>query len=216
MISIGNYGLIDGGEGQALDFADLTSPNNVITITNYGAGIIQSQTADAMRPGAGASVINYGLIQSTDLTSDGDGVDFQGAGGTVVNKTGGQILGAKHGITGEGDVDVTNEAGGLIVGGNGSGINIDSSGSTLVTVTNHGTIRGEVTGLLDDDGAADGVPDGDGDGVDVDGKIALDNYGLIQGTGATGTKDGDLNTADGIAAGGGSDPQPRRRRHRGL
>jgi subtilase-type serine protease len=203
VISIENHGLIDGGEGQAFDFADLTSPDNVITVTNYATGIIQSQAADAMRPGAGAVVTNYGLIQSTDLTSDGDGVDFQGAGGTVVNKDGGQILGAKHGITGEGTVDVTNEAGGLIVGHNGSGINIDSTGSTVTTVTNYGTIRGAVTGLLDDDGDP-AVPDGDGDGVDVDGKVVLDNYGLIQGTGATGTKDDAVNTADGIAAGGGS------------
>ncbi|CCV12271.1 hypothetical protein [Mesorhizobium sp. STM 4661] len=200
VISIGNHGLIDGGEGQALDFADLTSPDNVITVTNHATGIIQSQSADAMRPGAGATVTNYGLIQSVDLTSDGDGVDFQDAGGTVVNKAGGQILGAKHGITGDGEMNVDNEAGGLIVGRNGSGINIDSSGDTVVTVTNHGAIRGAVTGLLDDDGDP-AVPDGDGDGVDVDGQVALDNYGLIQGTGATGTKDGDLNTADGIAAG---------------
>ncbi|CCV09001.1 Outer membrane autotransporter barrel (fragment) [Mesorhizobium metallidurans STM 2683] len=174
----------------------------MITVTNYASGIIQSQSADAMRPGAGATVTNYGLIQSTDLTSDGDGVDFQDAGGTVVNKTGGQILGAEHGITGDGAIDVTNEAGGLIVGRNGSGINVDSSGDTVVTVTNRGTIRGAATGLLGDDGDP-AVPDGDGDGVDVDGRIALDNYGLIQGTGATGTKDGALNTADGIAAGGG-------------
>lgn len=203
VITIENSGLIDGGQGQAFDFADLTSPTNVITITNFASGVIQSATADAMRPGAGANVINYGLIQSTDLTSDGDGVDFQGAGGTVTNKAGGQILGAKHGITGDGSVNVNNEAGGLIVGRNGSGINIDSAAGTVTTVTNYGTIRGAVTGLRDDDGAADGVPDGDGDGIDVDGKIVLDNYGLIQGTGATGTKDGVLNTADGIAAGGG-------------
>ncbi|HEY9213047.1 MAG TPA: autotransporter domain-containing protein [Ancylobacter sp.] len=201
VISITNYGLIDGGVGQALDFADLTSPDNQITITNYGT--MQSSEADGMRPGAGATVINYGLIQSTDLTSDGDGIDFQDFGGTVINKTGGEILAAKHGITGDGAVDVTNEAGASIVGQNGSGINIDSSGDVVVTVTNYGTISGQVTGLLDDDGAADGVPDGDGDGVDVDGQLILNNYGLIQGTGATGTKDGDLNTADGIAAGGG-------------
>lgn len=201
IISITNYGLIDGGVGQALDFADLTSPGNQITITNYGT--MQSSEADGMRPGAGAIVINYGLIQSTDLTSDGDGIDFQGFGGTVINKTGGEILAAKHGITGDGEVNVTNEAGASIIGRNGSGINIDSVGDVVVTVTNYGTISGQVTGLLDDDGPADGVPDGDGDGVDVDGQLVLNNYGLIQGTGATGTNDGDLNTADGIAAGGG-------------
>lgn len=201
-ITIENHGLIDGGAGQALDFADLTSPDNVILITNYGT--LQSATADGIRPGAGAIVTNYGLIQSTDLTSDGDGVDFQDAGGTVVNKATGQILGAKHGVTGDGEVTVQNDEGGLIVGRNGSGINIDSTGDTLTTVINYGTIRGEVTGLIDDDGEADGVPDGDGDGVDVDGLLLLNNYGLIQGTGATGTNDDTPNTADGIAAGGGT------------
>ncbi|WP_018387491.1 autotransporter domain-containing protein [Ancylobacter sp. FA202] len=201
-IIIENRGLIDGGAGQALDFADLTSPDNVILITNYGT--LQSATADGIRPGSGAIVTNYGLIQSTDLTSDGDGIDFQEAGGTVINKATGQILGAKHGVTGDGEVSVQNDAGGLIVGRNGSGINIDSTGDTVVTVVNYGTIRGEVTGLIDDDGEADGVPDGDGDGVDVDGQLVLDNCGLIQGTGATGTNDDAPNTADGIAAGGGT------------
>ncbi|MCB4770725.1 autotransporter domain-containing protein [Ancylobacter sp. Lp-2] len=201
VITIENHGLIDGGAGQALDFADLTSPDNVITVTNYGT--IQSQQADAMRPGAGASVTNYGLIQSTDLTSDGDGVDFQEAGGSVVNKINASIYGAKHGITGDGEISVFNDQGGLIIGRNGSGVNVDSTGATVTTVINYGIIRGEVTGLLDDDGEADGVADGDGDGVDVDGKVELRNYGLIQGTGATGTNDGVPNTADGLAIGGG-------------
>ncbi|WP_371347480.1 autotransporter domain-containing protein [Ancylobacter sp. IITR112] len=199
-ITITNYGLIDGGDGQALDFADLTSPSNQISILNYGT--LQSSTADGIRPGAGASVTNYGLIQSTDLTSDGDGIDFQEAGGSVYNGATGEIIGAKHGVTGDGAVTVENAEGGLIVGRNGSGINIDSTGDTLVTVTNYGTIRGEVTGLIDEEGT-DSVPDGDGDGVDVDGQVLLNNYGLIQGTGASGTKDGEPNTADGIAAGGG-------------
>lgn len=199
-ITVTNRGTIDGGAGQAIDFADLTSTSNVIAITNYGT--LKSATADALRPGSGATVTNYGLIQSTDLTGTGDGIDFQEAGGTVINKTGGQIIGAKHGITGDGALTVTNEAGAAITGKNGSGINIDSSGATLVTVTNYGTIRGEVTGLIDEEGT-DSVPDGDGDGVDVDGQVLLNNYGLIQGTGASGTKDGAPNTADGIAAGGG-------------
>ncbi|MDR6952037.1 outer membrane autotransporter protein [Ancylobacter sp. 3268] len=201
VITIENHGLIDGGAGQALDFADLTSPDNVITITNYGT--LQSREADGIRPGAGASVINHGLIQSTDLNSNGDGVDFQETGGSVVNKINASIYGAKHGITGDGEISVFNDQGGLIIGRNGSGVNVDSTGDTVTTVINYGIIRGEVTGLIDDDGEADGVPDGDGDGVDVDGKVELHNYGLIQGTGATGTNDGVPNTADGLAIGGG-------------
>lgn len=202
VITIENHGLIDGGEGQALDFDELNSPNNIINITNYGR--ILSQTADGMRPGNGATITNYGLIQSVNPNndSDGDGIDFQAGGGTVFNKDGGQIIGAKHGITGEGTSSITNDAGGEIIGRNGSGINFDTEGDELVTVVNHGLISGQVTHPIDDDG--DPTPDGDGDGVDVDGKVLIHNYGTIEGTGASGTNDGLPNTADGIAIGGGT------------
>ncbi|WGD28541.1 autotransporter domain-containing protein [Ancylobacter sp. WKF20] len=201
-LNVTNYGTMTSATGQVFDLANVTAATAVVTITNYGT--LESGTADVVRPGTGGTVINYGRIEATGLTSDGDGVDFQTAGGTVVNKSTGVILGAKHGITGDGAITVTNELGGSITGQNGSGINVDSTGATVVTITNYGTITGAVTGLLDDDGAADGVPDGDGDGIDVDGQILLHNYGTVQGTGATGTNDGISNTADGIAAGGGT------------
>lgn len=201
-LNVTNYGTMTSATGQVFDLANVTAATAVVTITNYGT--LESATADVVRPGTGGTVINYGRIEATDLSSDGDGVDFQTAGGTVINKSTGIILGAKHGITGDGAVTVTSELGGSITGQNGSGINVDSSGATVVTITNYGTITGAVTGLLDDDGAADGVPDGDGDGIDVDGQILLYNYGTVQGTGATGTNDGVPNTADGIAAGGGT------------
>jgi outer membrane autotransporter protein len=205
-VTVTNTGLMTSQTGQVFDFAAITSGTNVVTIVN--SGTIRSVTADAVRPGANGTVINSGLIEATDLSQGGDGVDFQGAGGTVQNLAGGQIIGAKHGVTGDGvgGASIDNAAGGLLAGRNGSGVNFDTTGADVVTITNRGTIRGAATANIDDDGAGglpDGVPDGDGDGVDVDGQVDVDNYGVIQGTGASGTKDGVANTADGIAAGGG-------------
>jgi outer membrane autotransporter protein len=205
-VTVTNTGLMSSQTGQVFDFAAITATNNVVRVVN--SGIIRSATADAVRPGANGTVINSGLIEATDLTQGGDGVDFQGAGGTVQNLSGGQIIGAKHGVTGDGvgGAEIDNAAGGLIAGRNGSGVNFDTSGADIVTITNRGTIRGAATASIDDDGPGgvpDGVPDGDGDGVDVDGQVVVNNFGTIQGTGASGTKDGVANTADGIAAGGG-------------
>lgn len=204
-VIVNNAGTMTSATGQVIDFAAIVSTTNTITITN--SGTMRSTTADAVRPGAAGTVINSGLIEATSIADGGDGVDFQGAGGTVNNLSTGQIIGAKHGVTGDGASTITNAAGGLIVGSNGSGLNFDTTGSDVVTVVNRGTIRGAASlSGPDEDGpgsAPDGAPDGDGDGVDVDGSINIDNYGTIQGTGAIGYKDGVANTADGIAAGGG-------------
>jgi outer membrane autotransporter protein len=86
---------------------------------------------------------------------------------------------------------VINEAGGTIIGRNGSGVGSDGDG----TVVNHGTI----TGAIDTTSV-----NGDGDGVDIDGKADITNYGTIQGVGAKGEKDGSANNSEGIAAGGGT------------
>ena len=78
-------------------------------------------------------------------------------------------------------------------------------------MTNYGTITGAFSNSAGSDvngpraRRPDGINDGDGDGVDIDGHATIDNYGLIQGTGAGGHgSDGLPNTSEGIAAGGGS------------
>ncbi|WP_049629876.1 hypothetical protein [Cellvibrio sp. pealriver] len=197
-VSVDNAGYIYSATGQALDFNAITAGS--VEIINQVTGIIATKDADGIRPGSNGVVINYGKIigggaglvpGATNLSSEA--IDFQSFGGTVHNQTGGLIEGARHGITGDGVVNVTNAAGGTIRGHNGSGINLDNTGSVI----NHGTISGNFDATL---------INGDGDGVDIDGIGSIDNYGRIEANGAGGVKDGptDFNRADGIAMGGGT------------
>jgi len=204
-LTIDNAGTIASTVGQALDLKAMSAAGVATTITNRATGLITNDgSADLIRPGAGAVIVNYGVIcggtfaagACTSTTSGGDGIDGQSNSGiTVTNKTGGLISGAKHGITGDYGSTVTNEAGATIEGRNGSGVNIDNADINATTgaftalraastVTNYGTITGAGT---------------DGDGVDVDGQVILDNYGTIRAQSATAP-----NTAEAVAAGGGT------------
>jgi autotransporter-associated beta strand protein len=184
---------VGANNGQAIDFNDLVSTNGSVTITNEATGLIQAADADAVRAGANATVNNLGAILSlngTPTSTGNDGLDFQGnKNGTINNgdatHTTALISGARHGITGDNPVTVTNF--GAILGNSGSGINLDTAPTTMTTVTNHGTITGTSV-------------DGDGDGVDVDGAITLDNFGAIN---AVGVHIAD-NVQEGLAIGGGA------------
>ncbi|WP_164604236.1 autotransporter domain-containing protein [Rhodopseudomonas sp. BR0M22] len=189
--TVDNAGTITStGTGQAIDFNDLTS--GTIQIINRATGVIRSTSADAVRPGEGATVTNYGLIYSDGAVgSSNDGIDFQSHSGTVINKSGGTISGFRHGITTDANVTVTNEAGATIIGRNGSGVGSDGTG----TVINYGRITG----------AYNGGGTGDGDGVDVDFAATVTNYGIIEGTGAGGYDSGGrLNNSEGLSIGGGT------------
>ena len=197
-VTVSNAGTIFSETGQALDFNAVE--NRTVTITNTAGGLIRAVEADAVRPGEGATVTNTGTIcvGSSDGTNctggipneNNDGVDWQDKSGTLVNKTGGLISGARHGTTSDVSVDVTNEAGATLEGRNGSGVGSDGTG----TVVNFGTIIG----------AHDGVSDeGDGDGVDIDFDADITNHGTIKGTGAKTADPSDPNASEGIAAGGG-------------
>ncbi|PZA10299.1 hypothetical protein DNX69_13000 [Rhodopseudomonas palustris] len=189
--TIDNAGtIVSTGTGQAIDFNDLTS--GTIQIINRATGVIRSTGADAVRPGEGATVTNYGLIYSDGVVgSSNDGIDWQSHSGTVINKSGGTISGFRHGITTDADVNVTNEAGATIIGRNGSGVGSDGTG----TVVNYGRITG----------AYNGGGTGDGDGVDVDFAATVTNYGIIEGTGAGGYDSGGrLNNSEGLSIGGGT------------
>lgn len=198
-ITLNNDGTVVSTTGQALDFNN--APSGTVFINNNETGILRALNADGVRPGSAGTVTNYGLIEGfqTDPDDSNDGIDFQDFGGTVYNLTaadgtGGIIEGARHGITGDGTLTITNEAGARIVGHNGSGINGDGGG----TVTNYGTISGNVNAAAEE---------GDGDGVDIDQAGTVTNYGRIEANGAVGDKDGnpaDPNIADGIAIGGGT------------
>ena len=177
--------------GQALDLDDINSAGVHTVINNSATGVISAADADSVRAGANATINNYGQIVSHNASaasSGNDAIDFQSVntGGVVNNFAGGVIDGARHGITGDQPITVTND--GTIIGRSGSGINMDSAANTTTTVTNHGTITGTSVG-----GA-------DADGIDVDGLVSIDNFGTIRAVGLTSGANG-LNEA--LAIGGG-------------
>ncbi|UPG91118.1 autotransporter domain-containing protein [Luteibacter aegosomaticola] len=189
-VVVNNAGTVQSTvDGQALDF-DAFYGNGTssasITINNLSGGVIRSADADAIRPGEGAVINNAGTIYANGNAGEkNDGIDFQAHAGTVVNLAGGLISGQRHGITSDTNVDVYNAAGATIIGRNGSGVGSDGNGK----VVNYGTITG----------AYDGSGTGDGDGVDIDYYGEVENWGLIQGTGAAGyDSTGNANISEGI------------------
>lgn len=215
-ILLDNYGTIRSTtDGQALDFNPAVG--GTVTINNYGT-IEANGTSDVVRPGGNATITNYGTIQSmnngvwTGTEWDrGDGIDFQSNGSGVVDNFG-TIAGAKHGITGDTGATafvITNDADGLILGRNGSGINFDIPDNatpeqiaalSTARIVNYGVIAGAALDTSENANA-------DGDGVDIDYLAGIENHGAILALGAVGDKDGnpdDPNIADGISIGGGT------------
>lgn len=189
VVAIDNAGTLSSATGQALDFNKITASTVSTTITNQATGHIIAADADAIRPGTNATINNHGAIEGQSSAGDtgNDGIDFQDAGyGGVHNFAGGSIVGARHGITAKLPITVDNDGGATITGQLGSGINLDTASDTTTTINNSGTITGNAGG------------DSDGDGIDVDGLIALNNHGLIEGLG---TWNGGLSEA--VTIGGG-------------
>lgn len=179
-VTLNNYGTMTSlnaskGGAQAVDFNAITSGTNIIN--NFSTGIMQARDADAVRPGVGGVVNNYGSILATHTTDTGDdGIDAQNNTGITVNNfSTGIISAARHGITGgaatnavDFTMTINNSLGGTIQGNDGSGINLDGfNARQTATIVNGGTITGN------------GVT-GDGDGIDVDGLIDLNNSGTIK------------------------------------
>ncbi len=203
-VTLNNYGRMislnpSGGGSQAVDFSAITSGANLVN--NYAGGLMRATEADAVRPGANGVVFNAGTILSVTTTgSSSDGIDLQSNnGGQITNDTTGLIEGGRHGITG-GAIDatvnyaasITNRAGGRIQGDNGSGLNFDGfNGRQLVTVINAGTIVGN------------GVT-GDGDGIDVDGLVSINNSGVIRSVNAFSPVTSGVAFSEGITVGGGT------------
>lgn len=196
-VTINNYGTIQAtgtgaNNGQAIDFANITAGTATVVINNYASGVITAADADAIRAPQNGVINNYGLIYSVIGTaangnaSGNDAIDFQGRTGTVNNFAGGTISSARHGITGDLGITVNNS--GTIIGNDGSGINIDSTtNASVTTIVNRGTITGT-------------AKTADGDGIDVDRLLNLDNYGTVKGLGIGGTG----NLSEGLAIGGGT------------
>lgn len=203
-VTLHNYGQIislnaSAGGSQAVDWAAIASGSN--TLHNYLGAVIRANAADAVRMGVNGVVNNAGTIEAlpiVDPTAPGeptgsDGIDAQNNTGVQITNSG--AVSGRHGITGGDDtnfiaISVTNQVGGTITGVNGSGINIDGSGSTA-TVVNSGTIIGQWDNTR--------YTVGDGDGVDVDGTVNITNNGIIRGINASGG-----NNAEGVSIGGGT------------
>ena len=187
---------------------------------------------------SGVTIVNGYTTLADGITAKYTGAitDYKGPNASdVAGKTQSTIEGGRHGITGGNTgtlnnvaapstptspgnytgtgaytMTITNNAGAIIQGDNGSGINIDgfgvqgaeigTSGQFLMTtnehvnVTNYGTISG------------DGIT-GDGDGVDVDGTVTILNFGTIVSKDAhpeATDPPGSVEFSEGITVGGGS------------
>lgn len=195
--------------GQAVDWAAITSKSNALT--NNGTGVISAVGDDAIRPGQNGSIVNSGTIRATPIVTSGtasgsDGIDLRTEKTVTVTNSG--LISGRAGIATDGAnvgpslLTVTNNAGGIIQGVNGSGLNVDANTASIsaqqvkANVTNAAgaTIKG---------GVLANTTDGDGDGIDIDGILTLNNSGDVLGLGAKGGS-GIGNNAEGIAAGGGT------------
>ena len=179
----GSNNVVAAASGQALDFAALQSTATVVINNNFG-GLIGASGADAVRPGSNATINNHGRIISA--SNEGDAVDFQAnTGGMVHNFSDGTITGARHGITGDNPFTLNNQ--GTITATLGGGLNMDTGAATTTVIDNSGTITGNAAGTVD------------GDGIDVDELIDLDNHGLIQVFGTS-----SVSLSEAITLGGGT------------
>lgn len=209
--------------GQAIDLRGADGSGTKV-INNGSASnknaVISSSNDDALRPGSNTTINNYGTIISTGVVNtkcpdtylpapcsgSASAMDAIDAKLAVTVNNWGTISGPRHGVTSDAGVNVTNYAGGQIIGRNGSGVGSDGTG----TVVNYGLISGRYAGAGKvyehlAGTAYSTASNGDGDGVDIDGIATISNYGRIEGLGAGGVdSSGYPNGADGIAAGGGT------------
>ncbi len=194
--TISNLGTITSTSGQALDLAG-GGGTSVQSVTNTAFAQITAADNDAIRLGGVATLINNGTINggtNAAYTIGGDGVQIETGSTAIITNAAngiqaGDISGDRHGINASigTTITVTNNVGGTITGRNGSGIGSDGTTATAATIVNRGTITGAFNSAAADingstvnqpnGGAPDGVVDGDGDGVDVDGFATIDNYG---------------------------------------
>ena len=199
-LTVVNSGLISSvGGNETIRLAQTAT----LFLTNQLGATISSNAADAIRPGDNSIITNFGTISANPPNvaspAGSDGIDLRTQRtGITINNSG--TISGRHGIATDGanvgpsSVTVNNNAGGTIFALNGSGLNIDgvnTSATGNVTNAFGATIKGGVFSL---------AASGDGDGIDVDGVLTLNNSGDVLGLGAK----GGTNNAEGIAAGGGS------------
>ena len=232
-----NFNAATGGAGVTDHVSGGTIANGS---TTNATALIESDSDDAIRLGSNQTLTNYGKVvgagpvddsasnnnlkqggSTTNVYDSSRGVEINGHAHDTVDNYG-RIEGAQHGVdagdVADTDITVINEAGGVIIGHNGSGVGSDGAtandiNATDVTVTNSGSIYGEYHPTYDRSGAA--TTDGDGDGVDIDGAgTVVNNAGAIiagagagevlNGQGAGGfDSNGRANHSEGLSLGGG-------------
>lgn len=208
-VTITNSGLMTGRDKNALE---LSTAGATFIVTNTATGVMTQDDpgSDIIKNASNLTLNNAGkIISSGDIMgpdgepeeTGGDAIDLgEGTGNIINNQAGGIIEGSRHGITGDIGATVNNAVGGMISARNGAGLNFDNFyededelEAARLTVTNHGVILGN----------SRTYEDSDGDAIDADGLLTLDNYGFVGGMGAAGEHDGGTNHSEAIAAGGG-------------
>jgi len=208
-VTINNDGLMSGRDKNALE---LSTAGATFLVNNNATGVMTQDEAgsDIIKNASNLTLNNAGKIISSGDTmgpdgeptdTGGDAIDLgEGTNNEINNLDGGIIEGSKHGVTGDFGATINNAEGGLISGRNGSGVNFDNYyedaddlEAARLTVVNHGVITGN----------SKTYADSDGDAIDADGLVTVENYGFVGGMGDHGMKDGSENHAEGIAAGGG-------------
>ncbi|MGV3549916.1 hypothetical protein [Rhizobium sp.] len=210
-VTINNAGLMTGRDKNALE---LSFGGATFIVNNLATGVMTQDdpSSDIIKNASNLTLNNSGKIISAGdiLGTDGlpvedgtgsDAIDLgEGINNIINNLAGGIVEGSKHGITGDFGATINNAAGGYISGRNGSGLNFDNYyedsadlEDARLVVVNRGVIIGN----------SKSYEDSDGDAIDADGLVTLDNYGFVGGMGAAGFKDGSANNSEGIAAGGG-------------
>jgi hypothetical protein len=203
-ITVTNDGLFNGGGDHAMQFA---TAGGSVTLDNNGVMTTDDAGEDVLKDGSNTTINNHGRIVSAADEFDtggapsktgGDGIDFgdDGVNNSIHNFAGAIIAASHHAITGAHGATIINDAGGQIIGRNGSGINFDNDTdpANLVTVTNAGVIMGQ----------SQTYDDSDGDAIDCDGSVSVTNTGFIGGMGANGQHKGGDNHAEAFAIGGGT------------
>jgi autotransporter passenger strand-loop-strand repeat protein len=199
-VTINNSGTL-----EKMNFSSIPAGATVV-VNNLSGGLITTPTFGLLiRSNGNTTVNNDGrIISAQDVVDPSDGqpslfgggaLDFGGGVGSSLDNRG-WIEGAAHAVGGDGTLKVLNEASGVMIGRNGSAVNIDNNSSVAETVfvTNYGDMEGRSANYLDSDG----------DAVDVDGLAVIDNYGRIVGLGANGYHNGEANVSEGVAIGGGT------------
>ncbi len=142
-----NYKAIDVAGGATIAATVTLVAGETLTV-EQGGTVQGSKNAIVVSGGTTATTItNDGSIKVTATPgTKADAISISSGTATIHNTANGVIEGARHAITGPGAITVINDEGGLIVGHNGSAVNMDNDAdpANAATIINHGTMLGDL------------------------------------------------------------------------